>query len=203
LADSPVATHPAALAGPGVLKLMTLRPVQDELMLTDEQGTKSTALCKELNQKYREDLQHVLDAHGGEEELNRKIAELTKTINAEFAKSLADLLVPEQIKRFNQIELQSLGVNAFLTPGVQTALQLTDAQKHEIKNTAEGWQGEVRVVVMGSSEYSQEKMTSLRKSGVEKILSSLTTDQKKRWIELIGEPFDLKPARSPDRGRGQ
>lgn len=42
------------------------------------------------------------------------------------------------------------------------------------------------------------KLQALRKEALEKVVASLTDDQKKSWKELTGEPFEIKFERRPN-----
>ena len=64
--------------------------------------------------------------------------EMGQAMNAEVRKGLTDILKPEQVKRFEQIQLQQMGVlGAPAMPRVQEALNLTDDQKSKLRTIQE------------------------------------------------------------------
>ena len=63
------------------------------------------------------------------------MASLRKTMTGEIKKALA--LSSDQSKRYDQIEIQAAGFQAFATPTVQEKLKLTDDQKSKIREIGE------------------------------------------------------------------
>ena len=125
-----------------------------------------------------------------------------KPINEETTKSLKDgpmaALKPEQAKRFQQIEIQQKGLAAFNDAEVQKTLKITDKQKDEIAGQikdVEKDRAEIMKDAQGDRTKMQEartKITELNTKATDKIISTLTDDQKKAYKELVGEKFEIK-----------
>jgi hypothetical protein len=118
---------------------------------------------------------------------------------------LSRILKPEQIKRVEQIRLQSAGAmtippcsGVLSYPETQKALKLSDKQKGQIKAIDDGaqkeWEAVCRelirtdgAVVQGNSWMHRVRV---HKAALEKAVKVLTEDQLKVWKELAGEPWD-------------
>src|SRR5439155_18465089 len=111
--------------GPGAL--LQNESVQKELKLSDEQVKKIKDASQSIRDKHRDDFEAVRKLEG--DEAREKGQELMKTVGEETKKAMADILTPEQNKRFKEIQLQQEGARAFNEADVQKALSLTDDQK--------------------------------------------------------------------------
>ena len=98
---------PAAPAA-AVPRLLTNKGVQQELKIDDEQAEKLDAFAQEHGEKQREQFQKLQDIP--QDERRAKMQELGQAMNADLRKGLAEVLKPEQVKRFEQIQLQQMGI---------------------------------------------------------------------------------------------
>ncbi len=175
--------------------LLLNKSVQDELKLTDDQKAELT----KINTKMTEARQKAFADAGMD---RSKIAEAMKPINDEATKAIKDgplaALKPEQSKRLKQIEVQQKGLAAFNDEEVQKTLKITDKQKEEIAGQVkdvEKDRAEIMKDAQGDRTKMQEartKITELNTKATDKIISSLTDDQKKAYKELVGEKFEIK-----------
>jgi hypothetical protein len=179
--------------GGGGAMLLSNKGVQQELKVTDEQAKKLDAFAQDMMEKNRERFSGLQDLSA--DERRAKMQDLTKTMTAEVKKGVADILKPEQAKRFEQIQLQTMGANAFAMPNVQESLKFTAEQKSKITelNTDIGQQmRDARQAAGDDREAAMKKMTEIRKQSAEKAMALLTDDQKKSWKEMTGTPFEVK-----------
>jgi Spy/CpxP family protein refolding chaperone len=176
--------------GVGGAMLLSNKGVQKELKVSDEQAKKLDTLATETREKNRERFAGLQDATPAERQSKMREAQ------AELHKGLADVLKPEQVKRFRQIEVQVAGSNAFGQPRVQEALKLTDDQKSKIREINQETMEATRDAFQNAGDdraAAMEKVQGLRKEANTKAHALLTEDQKKEWKELTGEPFEFKP----------
>jgi Spy/CpxP family protein refolding chaperone len=179
--------------GGGGAMLLSNKGVQQEIKVTDEQAKKLDAFAQDMMEKNRERFSGLRDLSA--DERRAKMQDLTKTMNAEIKKGLVDILKPEQTKRFEQIQLQTMGYNAFNMPNVQEGLKLTAEQKTKFTELGTATGQEMREIMQGAGddrEAAMKKSTELRKSATEKAMALLTDDQKKTWKEMTGIPFEVK-----------
>src|SRR4051794_567833 len=126
--------------------------------------------------------------------------------DVEVYKRLAEFLKPEQVKRFDQINVQLNPLHAFLIPRLQDELKLTDDQKSKIPTIQEQGVKAFRAAVqaaIGDQQDYQEAMQKIiadtNRQRLEKLMALLTDDQKKAWKDMLGEPFKFRvEARRPN-----
>jgi Spy/CpxP family protein refolding chaperone len=187
--------------GMGGPRLVANKGVQKELKASDEQASKLDTLADQLTEKQREAFQGLGDL--SPEQRREKGRELSRSLDTDLHKGLGNILSAEQVKRFDQIQVQAAGVNAFQMSRVEAELKLTGDQKSKIEDIVMDQGQSMREIfqsTQGDREAATKKMTELRKQGMEKALAALTDDQKKAWKELTGEPFEVtfQPPRRPN-----
>jgi hypothetical protein len=123
------------------------------------------------------------------EEFRKQAAERTKQEKAK----LAEILLPNQLKRLNEIYIQQLGTRAFDDEEVATALSITAEQKTSIAKVREEQGAAMRELFTGGGdrEAARTKMAEMRKATDEKIIAVLTADQKAKFDEMKGKPFEM------------
>jgi Spy/CpxP family protein refolding chaperone len=177
----------------GGAALLTNKGVQKELKVTDEQASKLDTFAQEMRDKQREQFEKFRDIP--KDERREKMQEMTRTMNAELLKGLGNILHPEQVKRFEQIQLQQAGPAAFMMPRAQEGLKLTDDQKSKVREINDELGQSMRGLAQdfqSDREGAMKKFAEMRKQAAEKALGVLTDEQKKTWKELTGEPFEVK-----------
>jgi Spy/CpxP family protein refolding chaperone len=189
--------------GGGAAMILANKGVQQELKASDEQAKKLNALAEEIGEKNRGVFAKLQDL--SQDERRAKMAEIARDTNTEVRKNLAEILKPEQVKRFEQIQLQQMGLMAAPDmPRVQETLKLTDDQKAKLAALQTEQREAMRELFSGGGGGDRqavgEKMAELRKKSSEKALAVLTDAQKSSWKELTGEPFEVRfePQRRPN-----
>jgi len=174
--------------------LLGNKGVQQELKADDAQAAKLTALAESLMEKQRGQFQKLQDL--SQEERRTKMLELNQASSAELRKGLDEILKPEQVKRFQQIQLQQMGVlGAPVMPRVQEALNLTDDQRSKLRTIQQEQQESMRGIFESAGDdraAAMPKMAELRKKTNEKAMGLLTDTQKAAWKDLTGEPFEVR-----------
>jgi len=191
--------------GFGGAGLLENKSVQEELKMSEEQTTKAKKAIQDVRAKYKEDFGKVFQIED-KSERDPKFAELAKKVNDETMKEVDEILKPEQIKRFKQIQLQVRGPDAYRDEEVQKTLKLTDDQKDKIKTIMEDFGKEAQEIFKdagGDFKAAGKKVQDLRKETQDKITGLLTDDQKKAWTELTGKPFELKMEFGGGKGKGK
>ena len=184
--------HGSRMPMGGGAGLVANQGVQKELKLTKEQTTKAEAVARAVREKYHGEFAKFeeLDAQARFE----KTAEIVQNMTSETNQGLADVLNPEQMKRYRQIQLQQLGLLAFTEPDVQSKLKLSDEQVGRIRKINAESQSQRRefAQVGGNRGELQKKVETLGKDSMDKALAVLSADQKQVWKEMTGEPFDVR-----------
>ena len=187
------------MGGPAILGIPA---VQDELKLTDEQRGKVESLMTSL----REEMTGLRDklSDVAPEERFARMRELMEEANAKVSKDVAAMLDSDQMKRFEQLELQVRGLDAFADAKVQEALKVAEEQKTKIgalmTEMAEKRQS-IMQDAQGDFQGAMAKFRELQDSTREKVMALMSDDQKAKYKEMTGEPFEM-PAFGGGRGPG-
>jgi len=177
--------------GGGGVELLLNPSVQKELKLSEEQSGKAKEAVTKIREKFGDDLKRFRELSNEERETVRK-----KMADAN-TKAVEEILKPDQLKRYKQIQLQQRGVNAFAEAEVQAALKLSDEQKEKLKTLQEDLRRDMAELrkegAGGNFQEIGKKIAARNKEAMTKTMETLNDDQKKAWKELTGEPFELKP----------
>jgi RNA polymerase sigma factor (sigma-70 family) len=126
-------------------------------------------------------------------------------LHQEAEKAVEDLLTEAQRKRLKEIVLQQRGPQALGDPEVAEALHLTDDQKDKVKTIGADANREVQQMVskaMGAFQQPggalramqqlSKKAEEIQKEAGKRLLEVLTDEQKSKWRELTGKPFQAR-----------
>jgi Spy/CpxP family protein refolding chaperone len=188
--------------GGGLIGLAMREEVQQEIQLVDEQLDKVAALAEEARATMWEELRSLRDETNdlGEDERRERFRSKIEELSADAESKLKKALLPHQLQRLKQIELQSRMQSRFegglSSRAVADALELSEDEREKLEQRAE----EVRREL-------QDKIRQAQAEAREKLLDALTPEQKAKLQELTGEAFQLNDenrffGRGGFRGRG-
>jgi len=190
--------------------LLQNKSVQEELKLTADQIDKIREISHSVYEKHREELDALEEKLGGEKDRKKRepVNQMRLRINEEARKGEEEILNPQQKKRLKEITLQQRGTGAFSEEEVQNALNLTADQKDKIKTIENDFHKQWREILPPDAFRNRaelperfKKMDALRKESLDKVLAILRDDQKKKYNEMSGAPFELKIERAAPPGR--
>ena len=166
--------------------------VRKELELVDDQITKLDILRQKRGERIRELYSGLKGL--SREERNAKLRERFIEFSKTSQKEIDQVLLPHQAKRLAQLVIQYRlrgGTSRTLTSSqVSEGLGISDEQKARLQERATELSREL-----------QEKFNKLRQEFREKLLEELTPQQRAKWKDMIGEPFEFQP-QSSSRSRG-
>jgi hypothetical protein len=189
--------------------LISNRSVHDELKVTPEQARKLDSLDQSLQAESRRRARELQAL--SPEERRKTLEERRKNSQSGFGQTwgdmhrkLAEILSPEQVKRFDQITVQQAGFAAFrYHPSVRDRLKLTEDQVAKLLEV-EGelaQMGASRAVIQQKAledpEGMRKKSDEATKQAIAKVVAIMTDEQKKTWADLTGPPFQVKRERPP------
>jgi hypothetical protein len=141
---------------------------------------------------------------GGEltEEQRREFAQARLDRARQEKAKLAEILLPHQMKRLNEIYYQQMGVAALDDEDVAKELNISASQKEQIAKVREENQASMRSQMQelfqnagDDREATMRKAGEMRRANDKKLLEQavalLTAEQKQKLEELRGKPFDL------------
>jgi Spy/CpxP family protein refolding chaperone len=158
--------------------------VQKELSLTDEQ-----------KEKLKEAMPAGRGPGGGganlrdmsEEERAKAMEERAKQA-AEAEKKIADILDDKQEARLKQIRLQVTGARAIImNQDVAKELGITEEQTTKIREAMTA----LREEMQGGGGGGPGAFAAMAEKGNAKVMEILTDEQKAKYKEMLGEPFDV------------
>jgi len=196
---------PPGFGGGGPLELLQRPDVQAELELLDDQKNDLRALVEKSNERRRELFSGFPDqfrnrdafSEADREALRNKVQEAFQSLNKETEQGLSFLL-PHQRKRLSQLEIQFRmrgggGFGALASPEIGAQLDVTDAQREILRDKA-----------MELGREFGKKVAELRREMQEKLLDELNPEQRAKFQEMLGDPFEFQdrpPGGGRDRGR--
>jgi hypothetical protein len=176
--------------------LLASPKVKQEIKLTEEQDNRIRKIIREAGNKYEPEFRKAgLDR---ERLLNVSLEAIQET-RERLNRALPDILMPDQLQRLDQIQIQANGIICFKRPDVQKKLKLTLTQKLEILKIGVDLKQQIDEVIKDASSAPLRKAPAairkakeLKNAATEKAVEKLTSEQKKIWKEMNGEPFDLR-----------
>lgn len=126
-------------------------------------------------------------------EQRQKMTQISTKLNEEFDPKLKAFISPEQLKRLNQIRLQSglanQGPPAITAAEIASELGLTEEQKQKL-NALNGELAERQREIFRSG-FDPTANAKLRDERVAKTTDLLTAEQKEKLKTMTGSPFDV------------
>jgi hypothetical protein len=194
--------------------LLSNKSVQEELKLTDEQEDKLKNVRAKLGEKL-EKLVAEFDKNKlqkrNPEEWDKNALEIMDSMMKESNEAATDILLPDQAKRFQQIEWQDSGLIVFKNADIQTGLQLGKDQKNKIDMTLEEYFKQLQELISPKNlkelnleesrlsegallkklEERHLELEALVKDAEKNLHGVLTKDQETAFKALLGPPFKI------------
>ncbi len=187
--------------GGGILGLAQQQEVQQEIELSQDQQAQLQKLSDTIRNEIRDQMQGMFQGMRdlSDEERQAKFAEIRtkfEEINKDAEARLQSVLMPHQLDRLKQIDLQlriQRGGAAALTEGeLADTLGLSESQRDQIREKSQQVQKDL-----------QEKISQLRVDARNQLLEVLTPDQRAKLEAMMGAEFALpEPQFGPPGGRG-
>jgi Spy/CpxP family protein refolding chaperone len=161
--------------------LLTLKEVQAELKLTDEQKEK----VEKINEQMRQDMRDAFGGGGGREKMQEIVKSTTQKVD--------EVLDDGQRKRLTGIMIQVNGASAVADPNVAKELNITDDQKSKLEKIRDEAREGMRELFSPdlSREEREKKMTEYRDDINKKVLAVLSSDQQAQLESMKGEKVEV------------
>jgi hypothetical protein len=173
------------LRGGRDLQLLAQPKVQEELGLDPAQVKTVERIWEQRHDRFR-GLPTL-----GPDDWQARFAEL-----AAQQQVLGDLLTPDQARRLRQLAFQQLGIDAFNDAEVARTLALTEEQQEKIRALQDqarrsfwGHRTEDHPEQRRKTDEQRFKWEETWRATRQHVLNLLTDEQKSRWHELTGTPF--------------
>ena len=187
--------------GGGELMLLASEQVQKELELIDEQIKDFEKLREEQQEKIREMFSGMRDLAEDErrakfESMRGKLEEVQK----ELKEKMNAVLMPHQLDRLKELNIQIRGMGALDDPEVAAELKITEEQKKELSAKREELGQKMREMFSaargdgqqrGPSEEMRTKFQQMQTERTEKLLGVLTSEQRAKFEQMKGAKFEF------------
>jgi len=131
---------------------------------------------------------------------------------ADVKAALEELLLPNQFERLEQIAIQAQGAAALMTPEVAEKLglskEVTAAMTKDMEASVEKGREMMQAAMRDRDRDREaaggvrEKIAEMRKELETKLVAHLSDEQKSKFEEMKGKPFELAPMTFGGRGPG-
>jgi hypothetical protein len=133
-----------------------------------------------------------------DEQRTQKMGELQQGFNKNLSTTANDVFTdPQQRQRYNQLQMQYRGYNAFSDPTVQDKLNLTAEQRQKLGQQGQEWNKQMNGFGAGyksDPEGTTKKFNEMRTQNGERINSVLTPDQQKSYQQMTGQSYNFQPS---------
>jgi hypothetical protein len=108
-----------------------------------------------------------------------------------------EVMSEPQFARYQQLEFQAAGFNALTDPAIQKALNLSDAQRHDLVAELHWAAGQERGIVAADKAEARRLYAAYQKALRERFDRFLSPSQKAAWAAMVGEQFAFTADSSP------
>ena len=163
--------------------LLTIKEVQEELKLTEDQLKELVGEARKLNQNIQPELKIASRRRDANAfvELNNRIKEREKP--------LIDQLTDDQKKRLVQLNYQRLGAQALKHVDVRNELQVTDEQMAAYEKARAEMADVKSIASIRNRDEATAKLKEMKERFEKALGEILTEEQKKKLDAMRGEPF--------------
>ncbi len=193
------------------MMLLRVDEVRKELELSNDQIDDLDEVAGKLNADRRErpegEHERSRDRNLNEEERSKlrtearaRAAEEAKKVKA----AISDILSPSQMNRLEEISLQVQGARALTTKEIAEKVGLSDEEMKSVEKAIHDGQEAMRAKLFRGRRPDGDfmaKIDAARKEVNNKVLETLTNEQRSKFEGLQGEKFELSMA-ALMRGRG-
>ncbi len=190
-----------------LVMLLSREEVRTEIELMPDQ----VAGLRKMAERMRPERPDFDFRSGSDEERSAYMAKIQaqQTERAADAKAqLEELLMPKQFERLEQIALQSQGAMALMNPEVAEKLgigkEVTEAMTKDMTASQEEGRELLQTMMRERNREAagsvREKMEEMRKTLETKLVAHLSDEQKTKFEEMKGEPFELAAMTFGGRG---
>lgn len=158
--------------------------VLKELEVVEEQREKLRQLRDDVQTRRQEFGKTVRDLPA--DKRTDFIREFSDLLNANIDGKIKEILLPHQMKRFDQLRMQTQmrngGVRALENKQIADLLKITDQQREELRKKREEVEENLR-----------KKIEQLRAEAQQEMLSVLTPAQRNQLKDVLGKDYEFKP----------
>jgi hypothetical protein len=180
--------------------LLRMPEVQKELSINDDQKGKLQDVATEIRQDMQKEMQsggqrpNIQDMT--DEERNKFFADMrarSEKLNKSADEKLGKVLTSDQLSRLKELQLQSQGANALVTPDVVAKLTITSDQKSKIQDIIQKSRPQGGGFDPNATDEERQAAAKERREARAKALKDslavLTDEQRTNFSKMTGKEF--------------
>lgn len=172
----------------GPVDLLARGDVRRELELVEDQIKQLDKLREQSRHRMREIFTDLRDKGGSRHDFGERMRAAVGQFHSEVEQAIEQILLPHQLTRLKQLELQRRLrgglLEAFTNKQLLDQLGLTPEEQRQLEEHRREVEHEL-----------QQQFAKLRDQAREKLLGFLSPEQQSRFQVLLGAPFEFKDGR--------
>lgn len=170
------------------------RAVREQLRLNENQFNRLNQAYQRAWRQYNQNVTGLGEGLSAEARQERMQA-LRNDFDRDFSQARSTVFNDPQIRdRYNQLNYQYRGYEAFQEPDLQQRLNMTPEQRQQIGQLRDEWNaemGDVEQLYSTDPDAAADRYRQLQMQSQERLGTFLTPEQQRRWSETIGDRFDF------------
>jgi hypothetical protein len=163
-----------------------------QLNLNDNQFNTLNRAYQNAFTRYNQSL-NGLNSSLTEQQRQAQMQQLATQFNTDLNRSVDTALTdPAMRLRFDQLNRQFMGFNAFNDPAIQGQLNLTPQQQEQLRLLAAQWQQQLGQFGNGT-DVDPNQWNQMSSQYWEQLNAVLTPQQQQTWAQLVGQRFNFSP----------
>jgi hypothetical protein len=171
-----------------------LTGVPADLNLTSAQQTRITTATQQLQSQFQPRYARIASLPVSEQDTARTA--LNQQYLAAWLNAAKSVFTPDQLTRYQQLQLQFGGFGSLSDPVAAAALSLSTAQQAQVKQDLT-WSAQQRAAIQQAALTNQAQALQMwnayNTAAQTRLNQLLTPTQQQSWAELTGTPFAFQP----------
>lgn len=185
----------AIMAGsPFPTQLTNMVGVPAALNVTDRQQAQLDTFTQRLRTQFQPQFDRLSGLPADQQAAQREL--INREYTAAWINAARNVFTPNQLTRYQQLQLQLGGFASLTDPVVQRAISLTDAQMAALKQDL-AWSDQQRAAIQQAAQANQARAVDLSNAfnttAQTRFNQLLTPTQQQAWSQLTGTPFAFQP----------
>ena len=165
---------------------------RQQLNLNDNQFNSLNRAYQDAYGRYNNNLRG-LNSNLNEQQRMQQMQQYQNQFQSDFGKSLDSTLTDRRARtRYDQLNRQFMGFNAFNDAGIQQQLNLTPQQRQQLQRMAGDWRRQLQTG-RGNAGLTQEQWSQMSSQYWDQLNTVLTPQQRQSWSQATGERYSFSP----------
>jgi hypothetical protein len=168
-----------------------------QLNLNDNQFNSLNSSYQNAYSRYNQAVRQLspnLTPQQREQHLQQLQAQFNQNLSGTVNSTLTD---PQTRSRFDQLNRQYMGFNAFNDPTIRRQLNLTPQQVRQLRTLSNNWRQQLQQFRQGAGNdlgsVDQGQWAQMQQQAMAQLNGVLTPEQQQMWSQQTGQPFSFSP----------